>query len=117
MSDCTTDLANLASFEEKVQVVRDRTRGVAEGYSNGFYLHGSGGISKSYTVTNTLQHLNKRYKVTNTHLTVRGLFELLSESPDIIHVIEDAESMFKNKEAYNILQSALWGQVRNGVQE
>jgi hypothetical protein len=28
------------SLDHKLQLVRDRTHGVAEGYSNGFYLFG-----------------------------------------------------------------------------
>ncbi|MBA4189486.1 MAG: hypothetical protein C0467_15975 [Planctomycetaceae bacterium] len=113
-----TDDVLLASLEQKLQLVRDRIRGVAEGYQTGFYLYGEGGTSKSYTVEETLKQLEKPYKLTNTRVTGKGLFDVLNEFPDAIHVIEDAETLFKDKNSFGVLRSALWGQVgENGQQE
>src|SRR5919199_8045 len=39
----------LESLEGKLQLVRDRVRGVAEGFTTGLYLWGEGGTSKSFT--------------------------------------------------------------------
>jgi hypothetical protein len=113
-----TDAHLLESLEHKLQVVRDRVQGVAEGYQGGFYLFGEGGTSKSYTVEQTLQQLGKPYKLTNSRVTGKGLFKLLRDFPDAIHVIEDAETMFSDKNTAGVLRSALWGQVgRDGQQE
>src|SRR4051812_366641 len=66
----------LASLDRKLQLVRDRVHSVARKYSNGFYLWGEGGTSKSYTVEETLEPLCP-YKLTNSRLTGKGLFTLL----------------------------------------
>src|SRR5688500_5939015 len=105
------DAVLLASLELKLQLVRDRVRGVAEGYSNGLLLWGEGGTSKSYTVENALRDLAVSYKLTNSRLTARGLFDLLADYPDVVHVIEDAETLFDDKNAPGVLRSALWGQA------
>lgn len=100
----------LDSLEYKLQYIRDRVRGVAEGYSNGLYLHGEGGIGKSHTVEETLKLLKKPYKLSNSRITGKGLFDLLRDYPDVIHVIEDAETLFSDKNSFGVLRSALWGQ-------
>src|SRR5262245_31304184 len=112
------DAELLASFEYKSQLVRDRTVGVAEGWSNGFFLYGEGGTSKSYTVQQALERHRKPYKLSNSRLTGKALFELLRDYPDVVHVIEDAETLLLDKNAHGVLRSALWGQVgKDGRQE
>ncbi len=111
------DAALLASMEHKLQLVRDRVRGVAEGYSNGFLLWGEGGTAKSFTVEETLKALRVGYKLTNSRLTGRGLFDLLAGHPDVVHVVEDAETLFSDKNAAGVLRSALWGQAGPGGQQ
>lgn len=112
------DAPLLASLEQKLQLVRDRVQGVAEGYHTGFYLWGEGGTSKSYTVEETLKALGTPYKLTNTQTTPRGLFDALRDFPDVVHVIEDCETMFNNERMFGILRSALWGQAGpDGKQE
>ncbi len=116
--DAGLDAALLASLEDKFQIIRDRTRGVAEGYQSGFYLYGEGGTSKSYTVEETLKQLRKPFKLTNSRVTGKGLFTLLRDFPDAVHVLEDAETMFGDKNSFGVLRSSLWGQIgQNGRQE
>ena len=108
----------LASIENKLQQVRDRVQGVAEGYINGFFLWGEGGTSKSYTVEDSLQTLGRQYKLTNSRLTGKRLFELLRDYPDVVHVLEDVETLFSDKNSFGVLRSALWGQAgEDGIQE
>jgi hypothetical protein len=107
----------LAGLEQKLQLIRDRVQGVAQGFSNGLYLWGKGGISKSHSVEQTLNGLAKPFKLTNSRLTAKGLFDLLRLYPDEIHVIEDCETLFADRNAAGVLRSALWGQVENGRQE
>jgi hypothetical protein len=91
---------------------------VVEGYQSGFFLWGEGGTSKTYTIEETLKELGKPYKLTNSRVTGKGLFLLLHNFPDVVHVIEDAESMLEDQTAAGVMRSALWGQVgRNGQQE
>ena len=107
-----SDAELLASLESRLKLVRDRTRGVAKRFANGFYLWGEGGISKSYTVENTLNQLGKAYKVSNSRLTGKGLFELLLDFPDTIHILDDVETLFKDKNSFGVLRSAALGSGR-----
>jgi hypothetical protein len=97
-------------------MVRDRARGVALGYSAGFFLWGPGGVSKSYTVIQEMHRLQANFRLSNSRMTGRGLFDILAQYPDAIHVIEDNEQMMNDKNALGVLRSALWGQVREGGQ-
>lgn len=74
------------------------------------FISGEGGTSKTFTVNQTLESVGTRFKVTNTRLTGKGLFELLDNYPDIIHVLDDVETLFSDKHAYGVLRAALWGQ-------
>jgi hypothetical protein len=104
------DRERLDQFEARLQLVRDRTRGVAEGWATGLYLWGEGGISKSFTVLEELGRLKVAYRLTNSRLTGRGLFDLLSDHPDRVHVLEDRERLCRDPNAAGVLRSALWGQ-------
>ena len=106
-----SQLASLRNLEGKLQIVRDRTRSVALGYRNGLHLWGEGGIGKSYAVLTELDRLRQSYVLNNSRLTGRGLFDLLMEFPYHVHVLEDCESIFADKNACGVLRSALWGQM------
>jgi hypothetical protein len=74
------------------------------------YLFGRGGTSKSYTVERTLKELGRAYEVSNSRITGRGLFDLQRDSPDKVHVIDDAEPLLHDPNAQGVLRSALGGQ-------
>jgi hypothetical protein len=101
-------------LDAKVQLVRDPVRGVADGFSTGLYLWGEGGTSKSFTVDETLRALGKPYKSANSRVTGKGLFALLRDFPDVVHVLEDVETLFGDPHAFGVLRSALWGQPGSG---
>jgi hypothetical protein len=109
-----SDEFHLAALERKLQLVRDRTLGVAFGYKNGFCLYGPGGVSKSFTVLSELQRLKANYRVSNSRLTGRALFDVLAMYPDATHVLEDCEQLLNDKNAVGVLRSALWGQRQGG---
>jgi len=104
------DEQHLASYEAKLQLVRDYTKGVALGFSNGFFLFGNGGIAKSYTVLDELQRLSVDFKLFNSRMSGRGLFEALAEYPKAVHLLEDMERVVKDKDAQGIIRSASWAQ-------
>jgi hypothetical protein len=104
------DQKHLKTLEPKLQVVRDRVRGVVQSIHTGFYLWGEGGTSKSFTVLNELQARQADYVLHNSRMTGRGLLDWLQRLPSSIHVIEDCESMFSDKRAWGVLRSALWSQ-------
>jgi hypothetical protein len=104
------DEQHLDQYENKLQLVRDYTRGVALGYSNGFFLYGVGGISKSYSVLGELERLGVAYRLFNSRMSGRGLFDALSKYHDTIHVLEDMERVMGDKNAQGVLRSATWSQ-------
>jgi len=113
------DQENYKQFDAKLQMVRDRTVGVARGYYNGFFLSGPGGVSKSFTVLKELKRLKIPYRLSNSRMTGRGLFDILTRYPEDIHVLEDVEQLMNDRNALGVLRSALWGQRRgdSGPQE
>jgi hypothetical protein len=105
-----SDQEALAKLESKFQLVRDRTTAVARGYQTGFYLHGDGGVGKSYTVLTELKRLKAHTVVFNSRMTGRGLYNQLEKFPDAVHLMEDMEQITRDRGAQGVLRSALWGQ-------
>jgi hypothetical protein len=103
----------LADLSKKLQIVQDRTAGVALGYDTGFLLSGRAGILKSWTVEKELQRRKVPYVPSKCHLTGRGLFDQLAEYPDRIHLIDDVEEVLRDPQARGVLKFALWGCSRN----
>jgi hypothetical protein len=109
MSLSILDRRHLASLNRKLQLVKDFTAGVALGHHTGLYLGGPGGIGKSYTVERELTRLGVPYKLCNSAITGRALFDRLARYPDDVHLIEDVESLTSDRRALGVLRSALWG--------
>jgi hypothetical protein len=104
------DQSPLASLETKLNVVRDFTTGVAKGYKTGLFLHGSGGVGKSFTVLRQLDFLNAPYQLYNSRMTAKGLFLALAHAPDVTFVLEDVERLTRDPDSQGVLRSALWAQ-------
>jgi hypothetical protein len=109
------DRHHLEQLEAKLQMVRDRVGGVAKGYDTGLYLHGEGGVGKSFTVLEELQRLRTDHVVFNSRMTGRALFDQLAKFPSSVHLLEDMESLFQDKGAQGVLRSALWAQRKAGT--
>lgn len=92
---------------KQVKVVKDRVRGVVHGKSNGVYLHGRPGTSKTYMVCSTLDTLAVNYSYSNGHLTPIGLFDLIAENRDRIIVLDDVSAIFNQPIALQLLLAAL----------
>ncbi len=102
--------AALASHEKKMHLVRDHVTAVARGFKHGFYLYGTGGSGKSFTVLRHLESLDVPYQLFNSRMTAKGLFLTLLKAPDAIHVLEDMERLTKDGDAQGVLRSAVWSQ-------
>ncbi len=111
------DFAHLDKLEPKLELIRTRVKGVCEHLHTGLYLWGEGGTSKSYTVDEALKANQANYRLHNSRMTGRGLFDTLHDDPTAIHVLEDVESMFGDKMAWGVLRSALWSQSRKRPKE
>lgn len=104
------DQKHLATLEAKLQMVRDYTGSVADGLTTGFYLHGPGGCGKSYSVVQELDRRRVPFKLYNSRMTGRGLYNALETYPDAVHLLEDMEQLLNESAARGVLRSALWGQ-------
>lgn len=102
------DKRHLVSLEAKFQIVRDYVASVASGRTTGLNLFGTGGCGKSYTVIDELERLKVPYKLFNSRMTGRGLYNALEKFPDAVHLLEDMEQLFREGGARGVLRSALW---------
>ena len=75
-------------FERKLQLIRDRVRGVAEGYHTALFLKGRSGTSKTVTVKEELDRLGIPYIICNARMSPMGLFELMAEHPEHVIVLK-----------------------------
>ena len=78
------DRKHLAQLNKNFQLVADITAGVAQGYHTGAIITGRGGVGKSWTVTRELERLCVPYVLANTHLTPKGLFDLIMNLVDLL---------------------------------
>jgi hypothetical protein len=101
--------AHLDEFESMLDLIRDRTRSVAEGYQVGAYLVGRPGSSKTYTVKETLERLDTPWTYRNSRMSPMGLYALLEEHPEHTVVIDDIHTLFGQDAALQILMAALGG--------
>jgi hypothetical protein len=97
------------NFERLRNLLRDRTRSVAEGYQNGAYIVGRPGSSKTYTVLEQLRQLDISYVYRNAKMTAPGLWNLLHEHPEGVTVLDDIPSVVAERPAQMILLAALGG--------
>jgi hypothetical protein len=91
----------------QIKIIRDRIRGVVRGHTNGIYLHGRPGTSKTFTVCSTLDTLGVKYEYSKGHLAPIGLFNLLAENRDRIIVLDDVTAIFNQPIALQLLLAAL----------
>jgi len=103
------DQAHLDEFESMLDLIRDRTRSVAEGYQVGAYLVGRPGSSKTYTVKETLERLDAPWAYRNSRMSPMGLYCLLEEHPEHTVVLDDIHTLFGQDAALQILMAALGG--------
>jgi len=107
-----SSLSPLQELQQQLAIVRDRVRSVARKLSNGLYLFGPAGTSKTYTVKTTLDDLKLKrpYQYHLGHITSMGLFDLLGECHDRIIVLDDVSELLNSKIALQILLAALGNQ-------
>lgn len=103
----------LAHLNKKLQLIDDRVVGVCLSYQTGLIVTGRGGIAKSWTIIKALERLNQDYRLHNSYLTPRKLFDYLEAAPDAVHVFEDVEKMLRDQVSVGLLRSATWGSRRD----
>ena len=103
------DAENLERLERKLALIRDRVRSVALKYNTGFFLFGAGGSGKSHAVRGELDSLGTRWILHNSDMSGPGLFDMLHDLPEHVHLLEDMEQLYADKKAVGYLRSATWG--------
>jgi hypothetical protein len=105
---------HLQEIEGQYRLMRDRLRGVVGGHTNGVYLFGPPGISKTYTVANFLKDNSVAFEHVLGHLTGSGLFDVLEKNPQGVIVLDDVSNLFrKDDKGVQLLLAAL-GSPPNG---
>lgn len=105
------DRRNLLIFERRCDYIRDRVRGVAEGYQNGAFIYGRSGSGKTYVVTQTLEQVDACYVYRNSHVTPLGLFKELEEHREHTVVLDDVGSLLDERQSLQILLAAMGGRL------
>jgi hypothetical protein len=103
------DAGHLANFDTKLQLIRDRVRGVADKYQTACYLVGRPGVSKTFTVKQTLDSLGVPWVARNARMTPMGLFDLIADHPEHVLLLDDIGTLFKQDQAMQIMMAALDG--------
>ena len=103
------DHAHLRAFAALLDLIRDRTRSVADRYQVGAYIVGRSGSSKTYTVLETLEALGTPWTYRNSRMSAMGLWCLLEEHPEHTVVLDDISTLFDQKGALQIIMAALGG--------
>lgn len=101
-----TDADHLKTFEERIDLLRDRVRGVVSRYYTGAFFTGRPGTGKTFSVIETLESLGCDYVVKNGHVTAAGLYECFEQNPDSTIVIDDVNRLYSNEIAKAILLAA-----------
>jgi hypothetical protein len=110
------DQVALTEFDKRSQALRDLVVGCVRGAHVGAHIDGPPGVSKSYTILDTLNRLKAQYFV-HQRISAQPLFYELKKHPGAVHVIEDCEGIFKHQSARTLLRSALGGQRIEGHRE
>lgn len=105
----SNDQEQLDAFEHLTDLIRDRTRTVAERYQVGCYLVGRAGSGKTYTVSETLNELGTPWILRNSRMSPMGLWCLLEEHPEHTVVLDDISTLFNEVSALQIFMAALGG--------
>jgi hypothetical protein len=106
------DRRNLDQLKRLTQVIRDFIGGVVLHRHTGLFVGGRGGIGKSFIVESELTNRGEAYKLWNSAMTARCLFDRFAAYPEAVHVIEDIETLTRDRRAIGVLRSALWGTRR-----
>lgn len=103
------DQNHLEAFRQLTDLIRDRTRSVAERYQVGCYLVGRAGTGKTFSVMESLKALKRPWIIRNSRMSPMGLWSLLEEHPEHTVVLDDISTLLNDVSAQQILMAALGG--------
>src|SRR4051794_25651237 len=107
------DQSALAEFRKKQEVLRGLTLGCVDGNHTGAHVFGPPGVSKTFTIHNTLRERRASWRH-HQRITAKPLYLELEQHPGAVHIIDDCEQLFSEKSALTLLRSALGGETVKG---
>src|ERR1041384_3721479 len=102
----------LNSYHLKCQHIEVAVKSIIEDYHTGLFIFGEGGTGKSYTVIKTLQEAGVNFRHLQGRISAKGLVEAMQNNQDDIFLIEDAETIFDDRQTAGVLRQALHSQSR-----
>lgn len=100
----------LKTYESKIRQLRAYVAAVCIGRQTGLIVTGEGAIGKSFHVLEELRQHGALFRHHQGRVTARGLYDQLSLYPDHVHLIEDAEALFDDRNFTGLMRSALHSQ-------
>lgn len=98
------------NINERFEFLSDLTSMVVRGVTPSLIVTGEGGLGKTYTVTKSIEKEEKNndnFVFFKGYSTARGLYNTLYDNNDKLIVFDDCDSVLEDKNAINILKSAL----------
>jgi hypothetical protein len=97
----------MARVNKRKAVLQTQLQSLAKGFTNAMFLFGPGGLGKTHVVCEELDSVCGKSWVHHTaYSTPKALMLELAEKPEVIHVFEDCEKLYKTDVAASILRAA-----------
>jgi hypothetical protein len=102
-----TDTAILTDLQERFSILSLLTKGATAKNIRAVVVTGAPGVGKTYTVENILAHSNTPHEIIRGSLSAVNLYKLgyKYRRPGNVIVLDDADSIFNDEEALNILKA------------
>lgn len=103
-----TDREVLADLQDRFLMLDKLTHGTLDSHVRSLVVTGAPGVGKTYTVENILEHReNAKYEVVKGTLSAVELYKLgyKHRAPGSVIVLDDADSIFTDEEALNVLKA------------
>ena len=99
-------LGPLEELNRRLDVIRTLVISAANGYRNGFGLHGPPGVGKTYTVQETLRQIGRTWEEAPKGLTPQGLLEFFEQYGAGIMLFDDVAELFEKDRAKKYMMAA-----------
>jgi hypothetical protein len=102
-----TDTDILTDLQERFSILSLLTKGATAKNIRAVVVTGAPGVGKTYTVENILAHRNTPHEIIRGSLSAVNLYKLgyKYRRPGNVIVLDDADSIFNDEEALNILKA------------
>lgn len=112
-----TDEEILTDLKERFRILSILTEATVSQNVRALTVTGAPGVGKTYTVVETLERLGANYEMVRGAISAVNLYKLAYEmnSPGSVVVLDDADSIFNDEDALNILKVLCDSSVKRTV--